>query len=143
VFYSVTHKTKIKNLNHDFLQLKKFIDGIQTYTDNEIATEDSLIKANYIITVDSIGRPADLNGNIKCTFYALVKVKSALNNKVQGVYVRFDSGGRFFEPKEDGNILIYGNDAATGLVSKECSLYIVNKFGSTTHIGFTFSYTSK
>jgi hypothetical protein len=145
------------SLKKDYSILEKFLSGFVSYRPQQIATHDSLVKADFKITLTQtqkqrIDTTVSVEGGIthyfikKYDYEAIVKVTSPSISayKVKEVRVKISSNGfRFFTPLQNEDVLISYNDPKKGMVSGSGEVVLANTLDKDVIIPFTFSYSNE
>jgi hypothetical protein len=128
------------NLDADYELLKNFLSDFKTYSEADIINEENLIKSKYTVIV--IPEKTTTNGyqNSPETFVGIVKTKEKLENTIKEVRLTNDFGKQIFSPEPNGSVSISCNDKEKGKVIKRGELVLLNSFGKSVKIPFTFSY---
>lgn len=137
-YYMSAAQDAITAFDKDSIIVTNLIDGITSYSKDDLAKEEEAVKQRYTIQVDSIGRPSGFPG-IEATYFGMVKVKGKLENTIQSV----DLGYQQFFPDYKNEILIYVSDANKGRIDKSAELIMLTKAGKQVRLPFTFGYYNK
>jgi hypothetical protein len=128
------------NLDADYTVLKNFLSGFKAYSEKEIADEDNLIKSKYTVIVLPEKTTSDDFQHRPKTFFGIVKTKEKLENTIKEVRITNDIGDEIFSPGQNGSVPIICNDKEKGKLVKKGELVLLNSFGKSVKIPFTFSY---
>ena len=128
------------NLDADYELLKNFLSDFKTYSEADITNEENLIKSKYtVIVLPEKTTTNDLQHRPK-TFIGIVKTKEKLGNTIKEVRLTNDFGKEIFSPEPNGSVPIICNDKEKGKLVKRGELVLLNSFGKSVKIPFTFSY---
>ncbi|MGC4100276.1 hypothetical protein [Ferruginibacter sp.] len=146
------------SLKNDYLILTKFLAGFISYSPQQIATHDSLVKAGFEISVTQTQKQhTDTTKSVKSgmteyhienyNYEALIKVKSLSVSayKVKEVRVKLKTlnGYQVFDLSKNGDATITYYDADKGLISGSGEVIVTNLLDKDVAIPFTFSYTNE
>ena len=130
------------NLDADYEILKNFLTDFKTYSKAVITNEENLIKSKYtVIVLPEKTTTNDFQHRPK-SFIGIVKTKEKLENTIKEVQLTNDFGKEIFSPEPNGSVPIICNDKEKGKVVKKGELVLLNSFGKSVKIPFTFSYNS-
>jgi hypothetical protein len=132
--------TNRNDLDADYGLLKNFLTDFKTYSEKEITNEENLIKSKYTVIVLSDKTTSNEFQHRPKTFIGIVKTKEKLANTIKEVWLTNNFGKEIFVPETNGSVLIICNDKEKGKVVKTGELILLNSFGKSVKIPFTFSY---
>jgi hypothetical protein len=131
---------KRDDLEKEYQILKLFLQDFKSYSQKQIEKEDSLIKSEYTVRVRATkDSPNDFKYRRK-TFSGVVTVEQPLKYKIAEARINISVGQEVFSPNDKGVIPIVCYDEQKGNVEKKGELILLNSFGKTVKIPFTFSY---
>ncbi|HUM45666.1 MAG TPA: hypothetical protein PLD84_01985 [Chitinophagales bacterium] len=131
-------KSKIENYDDVYSILTLVIDGIQIYTEDDFAKEDSVLKSSIKITVDSIATPYNVLVGKPAAFYGRVRIEGCQRNQIKEISIEKYHG--IFFPGPDGTVLISCNESGNERIEKNDELTIFNSIGREVRIPFSFTY---
>lgn len=132
IYFTSRGKQPVNNMDENFAFVSSVIDGIQLYTKNELAKEDSLLKHQYTVVVDTLVLPG-------AAFTGMVRVKEKLHHTVKGVKM----GYQLFTPDYRGNTIVLCNDAGKGRIEKKAELILLSGIGRQVSIPFLLTWNNK
>ncbi|MGG9963125.1 hypothetical protein [Ferruginibacter sp. SUN106] len=134
--------TNKNNLSADYELLQGFLNSFKAYSKAAIAKEEKLITSKYTVTVSPVKTVIEDFQYRKKTFVGMVKIKGKMEHTIKECQLINDFGKEIFIPAPDGSILIMCNDKKKGTVIKKGALVLLNSFGKTVKVPFTFSYVN-
>jgi len=128
------------DLDADYGLLNNFLTDFKTYSEKEITNEENLIKSKYTVIVLPEKTTSNEFQHRPKTFIGIVKTKEKLANTIKEIRLTNNFGKEIFAPETNGSVLIICNDKEKGKVVKTGELVLLNSFGKSVKIPFTFSY---
>jgi len=147
--YSDSDNTEInyisngKALTDEYAILNAFLKNFKSYSEQEIKSEERLIKSKYTVVVAPTQTIIDDFKYRPKTYLGIVSTKEPLQHKISEVRLTGSVGQAIFSSDENGKVFIILNDKEKGKVSKTGELIILNSFGKKVKLPFTFSYINK
>jgi hypothetical protein len=132
-----------KDIEAEYKLLTSFLSGFHSYSAQQIASEDSIIKNKYTVVVTETRTiPDDLKYRPK-TYIGIVSTKEKPAHPISEVRLNSPLGFEIFTPGIDGQLLIVSNDKEKGLATKNGELVLLNSFGKKVKVPFSFNYQNK
>jgi len=144
------------SLQKDYQVLTKFLSGFAFYSSEQIATHDSLVRADFKVTVTQTQKQHTdttvfvKNGITNCIlkryeYKAIIKVRplSASLYKFKEARVKMPNGLLTLFPVKKGEVIFSCYDPKKGIVLNSVEVVLGNVLGKDVTIPFTFSYTNE
>lgn len=139
----VIYVSKGNDLEMEYQLLTTFLSGINSHSQKEMDTEDSLIKNKYTVAVTPTTTVIDNFKYRPMTYIGVVAVNQKLEHKISEVRLNGSLGQEIFSPNESGQVPILSNDSEKGTITKNGELVLFNSFGKKVKLPFTFTYNNK
>jgi len=124
-----------------------FLNGINTYSREEYAKQDSFIISNCVINVES--KPIPQNTHFDSLIHNLVSYVGKVNIKDKYKYkileVQIPNGDGYLQFKEDSEkgLIITLTNQSKGKITKKANLIVLDSIGHKVVIPFSFSFDSR
>jgi len=133
-----------KNLDSNYAILQEFITGFNSYSAIAIAKEDSIIKSIYTVTINPTKDTIDNFKWRNNVYLGIVSTKEPLRHKIKEVRLQMNSYSKeIFTPATDSGVPIICQDKTKGTIKKEGELVLLNSFGKTVKLPFSFTYENR
>jgi hypothetical protein len=132
-----------KDFTSSYKNISVFLNGVKTYTNDDIRNMEKGIKEKYSFNIEPI--PNVSNKKNPYSYNGKLTIKEKLQHKIVEVRIKQHNNDRYqsFKPNKTNTIFITLQDKEKGTLQKEGEVIFLNEVNKLFAVPFTFSYYNK